>query len=103
MTDTETPIEAGARALRDGRHEAKKRGQDTWEFADMARAVFGSVDVEGLAGEINRHAPSDAPQAPGGTECTCGDGAGAWEDIEVADRHVAEAVKSWLTNGTKEA
>jgi hypothetical protein len=106
MTDTETPIEAGARALHDRIYAGL--GAGSWgmrtevgreRFVGDARAVFGSVGVEGLAEEINRHAPSDAPTEPGGANCTCGDGPDAWEDIETADLHVAEAVIAWLSGG----
>jgi len=94
MTDTEqTPVRVAADAVN------RLPGANWLNSLRAARAAFGSIDVEGLAREINRHAPSDAPSVPGGSNCTCGDGPGAWEDIEDADRHVAEAVKAWLTGG----
>lgn len=92
MSDTETPIEAGARALRDGRHEAKKRGQDTWEFADMARVVFGSVGVEGLAEVLRAHIRLRPPYG----DCSCG------YEVPLGhpfSEHEAEAVIAWLGGG----
>lgn len=64
---------------------------------DLARAAFASIDTAALAAEIGRHGPTDADTVPGGMDCRCGLGAAAWEHIEDADQHVAEAITAWLT------
>lgn len=110
MTDTETPIEAGARAL----HDRTYAGLDVglWErrtevgrerFVGDAGAVFGSVDIEGLAEVLIQHRDYrewDDGLATGGFACRCGTEVetGLRPDPEFR-RHQAEAVVAWLMGG----
>lgn len=120
MTETETPIEAGARAL----HDRTYAGLDVglWErrteagrerFLGDARAVFASVGVEGLAEVLRAHRLArweETPDTPSMVTlvCTCrlefvmeeGMPDGTEEQLEtVHEGHVAEAVVAWLTGG----
>lgn len=108
MSEDRTPVEVAAEAVAAARHEAKKQGLDTWPLADVARAAFGSVDVDELAVEIGRHDRYVEPFD--GAYCHCGTALRdtthpQWVETTNAeiqrmqDRHVAEAVKAWLTNG----
>lgn len=115
MTDTETPIEAGARAL----HEKTYAGLDigSWDtrsargrerFLTDAQAVFGSVGVEGLAAEIGRHWLLEPSHAYGDARrvnrsCNCGRTLAPqhfeWRHSQEMTQHEAEAVKAWLLKG----
>jgi hypothetical protein len=111
MTDTETPIEAGARAL----HDRTYAGLDVglWDrrtevgrerFLGDARVVFGSVGFEDLVSLIAVHESwSSSGIDLTSISCSCGAHLGTYATALPAAHvhlaHLAHSIKSWLMGG----
>lgn len=93
MSEDRTPVEVAAEAAR-AAVEARAGHVSTRLAQEVALAVFGSVDVDGLA-EVLRDHGNDGTRG-GRFACACGSVFSISNDRYA---HQAEAVKAWLTNG----
>ena len=107
MSETRTPVEVAAEDLRSLYLRDQNDPISAW--TEDAQTVFESVDVGGLAGVLQKHEPDvtsyDAGDIHGCAGCDWTVPIGADWDARWSDfyAHQGEALKCWLTNGTKEA
>jgi hypothetical protein len=92
MSETKTPVEVAAEAVR----SATWAPDEERMSVQFARAALGSVDVEGLAEVLREHRIECT--GPGEVTCRGCRGAG-WMSWHAYHQHVAEAQKAWLTGG----